>query len=98
MSLTPAERTALADVRDEIDRCDPQLAAAFDRLRPRTPRWCWLAWAAGLCLAAGAVALLGMLAVGGLAMVLVLGSPLVAVLTFAGGDGPGSGQKDPPRP
>ena len=76
-----AEREALADIRDGLERDDPALARSLDRLTGPSRSWPW--WAGGLgvlLLAAAAVWALGPPAVGALGILLVLGSPLLVGL------------------
>ena len=88
MPLSPDERTVLADVCDELDRSDPRLAESFGRLRPRHSGWWWAASLTALAIVAAAIGLLGPIALGALAMLLVVGSPLAVALAPRAGDGP----------
>ncbi len=74
-------REALADIRDALAQDDPELARSLGRLA--VPPHLWLWWVGGLgCLliTVAAVWALGPRAVGAIGILLVLGSPLVAVL------------------
>ncbi|MGY1704578.1 DUF3040 domain-containing protein [Geodermatophilus sp. SYSU D00697] len=85
------EREALADLRDALERDDPELSRSFGALaRPHPVRW--LAGLAGCAVLAGAAfAVLGVRAVGVLGLVLVLGAPVLVCLACAGSDEPVEG-------
>jgi hypothetical protein len=78
------EREALADIRDALERDDPDLCRSFTVLAgPRVGRW--LAGLAGCIVLTGATFwALGIRALGVVAVVLVLGAPVVVCLGCPG--------------
>lgn len=85
----PPDRAALADVGEELQRTDPELAASLARLGVPRGGWLWLA------VGGGPVALLVLGVLGGPAalgiagVVLVVAVPLLVCLVLSGGGDPG---------
>jgi hypothetical protein len=80
------EREALADIGDALEREAPHLARSFGVLaRPRPGRW-FTGLVACAVLGGAAFWLLGIRAVGVVAVLLVLGGPLVVALALRDGD------------
>ncbi|MGY1592141.1 DUF3040 domain-containing protein [Geodermatophilus sp. SYSU D00708] len=87
------EREALADINDALERDAPDLARSFGTLAtPRPGRW--LAGLAVCAVVAGAAfAVLGVRAVGVVALLLVLGGPVVVCLGLPDGGEPTAGPR-----
>lgn len=94
------DQAALADIRDALERDDPAFTRSFGVLTGHRPGR-WLAGLAGCAVLAGvAFAVLGVRAVGVLALLLVLGSPVVVCLGVGAGRAPPAGRPadgPPPR-
>lgn len=85
--LSSAQRSALADARDALQRSDPELAAALTGFGGPSVRWKRLVLAALLASVAGVVGVvlaIGPAAIGAVALVLGVGAPLMAGLALAG--------------
>ena len=94
-SLDSGERHALADLRDDLRRADPELAASLAGLGVPSPVLWWLGTCGAVLVAVLAVWFGGLRVLGVLAFVLVFGAPLLVGLAGPAPDGPA--EQPPPR-